>query len=623
MRDGWGWAGTVGEFLSTPVQRWRDSLVDHHVALLGLNASGSQIRAWDAEHAAMTSALRECVQASTGAADWSVVFEYELPMEGGRRPDVVVLAGSTVVVLEFKDTGVPLPAYVDQVAAYSSDLSEFHAATHGRRVVPLVVLTGTDAVARTDDEVITTGPSGLGHYLFDAYESGDIELATWLDAPYTPLPTLVAAARRIFDHEPLPHVRRALAVGIPETVSLLTGLVEQAEDEGRRMLALVTGVPGSGKTLVGLRLVYERTGTTATATFLSGNGPLVAVLQDALKSRVFVRDLHKFITSYGQTTKVPEQHVLVFDEAQRAWDREYMHHKRGVPKSEPELLTAIGERLPGWAALVGLVGDGQEIHSGEEAGLGQWREALLPPSASERWQVHCAPRLVDDFSDLDVTTHDQLDLTISLRTKRAEHLHDWVARVLNGSPALANPLAQRIQAQAYPMYLTRDLDAAKGYVRAMLGEAPEWRTGLLASSHAKLLPKYGIDNGFMATSRMNIAKWFNAPTDDPKSSNALTQPVTEFGCQGLELDLPILCWGEDYRWQGDQWHKTPIRRKYRQDDPEELLRNAYRVLLTRGREGLVIYLPDDPRLDLTEMVLLAAGLRVLPDQLEATQLATG
>jgi DUF2075 family protein len=122
---------------------------------------------------------------------------------------------------------------------------------------------------------------------------------------------------------------------------------------------------------------------------------------------------------------------------------------------------------------------------------------------------------------------------------------------------------------------------------------------------------------------MNIAKWFNAPPDDSKSSNALLQPVTEFGCQGLELDLPILCWGEDYRWEGDQWHKTPIRRKYRQDEPEELLRNAYRVLLTRGREGLVVYIPDERLLDLTEMVLLAGGLRMLPERLEAVDIATG
>lgn len=623
MREGWGWAGTVGEFLSTPVETWRRALTEHHAALMGIRPAGPQERAWDAEHAAVASALRASLAATPAVADWGIAFEYELPMEGGRRPDVVVLAGSAVLVLEFKDVAAASVAAIDQVAAYASDLSEFHEATHGRTVIPIVVLTGTTEIAEPDGDVIVTSGDGLAHYLIDAYAPGDIDLSTWLHAPYTPLPTLVAAARRIFRDEPLPHVRRALAVGIPETVELVNRIVDEAERAGHRVLAFVTGVPGSGKTLVGLRVVYERKGSKATATFLSGNGPLVAVLQDALKSRGFVRDLHKFITSYGETEKVPDQHVLVFDEAQRAWDRAYMHHKRGVARSEPELLVAIGERLPRWTALVGLVGDGQEIHSGEESGMPQWRAAAMPPSAHERWSVHCAPRLADEFAGLDVHTHDRLDLTVSLRTKRAERLHEWVARLLNGSPQLGHPLAQRIKAEAYPLYLTRDLDAAKAYVRAMTAEAPEWRTGLLASSHAKVLPDFDIDNSFMATSRMNIAKWFNAPPDDPKSSNALRQPVTEFGCQGLELDLPIVCWGEDYRWEHDQWRRTPIRRKYRQDEPEALLLNAYRVLLTRGREGVVVYLPDDRRLDLTEMVLLAAGLEQLPETLEAVGEAAG
>jgi len=613
----------VAEWLATPIGVWQDALAEHHAALMACPPSGSQVRAWGAEHAALTAAFRACMIATPAVGDWGVVFEYELPMEGGRRPDVVVLAGTAVVVLEFKDVAEATGAALDQVRDYASDLSEYHGASHGRAVVPIVVLTWATDVARAEDDVIVVSGEALAPYLVDSYEPGTLALDQWLHAPYTPLPTLVAAARRIFQHEPLPHVRRALAVGIPETVALVQRIVDEAETAGHRALAFVTGVPGSGKTLVGLRVVYERSGSAATATFLSGNGPLVAVLQDALRSRVFVRDLHKFITSYGTTERVPEQHVLVFDEAQRAWDRAYMHHKRGVRESEPDLLVRVGERLPGWAALVGLVGDGQEIHSGEEAGMPQWRAALTPPNATQPWRVHCAPRLLPDLDGTGAEPHDELDLTISLRTKRAEHLHEWVARLLNGSPQLANPLAQRILGQSYPLYLTRDLDDAKAYARAMVAVAPAWRTGLLASSHAKVLPDFDVDNGFMATSRMNIAKWFNAPPDDPRSSNALRQPVTEFGCQGLELDLPILCWGEDYRWEHDQWRRTPIRRKYRQDDPEMLLRNAYRVLLTRGREGLVVYVPDDRRLDLTEMILLAAGLRPLPTRLVAVEESTG
>lgn len=624
VRSGWGWAGSVRELLGTPPETWVAALEDHHRELLGTPPSGSQRAAWDGEYSTMRDALRDCCVAVPAAESWGLVFEFELPLEGGRRPDVVVLAGATVVVLEFKSSGVPLQSFVDQVAAYASDLTEFHAETHGRPVVPIVVLAGADDVAEKFDEVVATDPTGLAHYLFDSYSPGMIDLSTWLNAPYTPLPTLVAAARRIFRHEPLPHVKRALAAGIPETVELLGSLIQQSESVGARMMAFVTGVPGSGKTLVGLRVVYERSGERATATFLSGNGPLVKVLQDALGSRVFVRDLHAFIRTFGQTERIPDQHVLVFDEAQRAWDRSYMDRQRGVAASEPDLLVKIAERLPGWAALVGLVGDGQEIHSGEEAGMPQWREAARGPNAGGTWTIHCPPRLASEFSGLEVHTHDRLDLTVSLRSRRAERLHDWVAQLLNGSLPLAAQRAVRIHAQQYPLYLTRDLDDARSYARVRYADEPEKRYGLLSSSHAKVLPKFGVDNSFMATSRvLNIARWFNAPRDDPKSCCALSQPVTEFGCQGLELDLPIVCWGEDYRWTGSEWSLTPVRRKYRQEDPQALLENAYRVLLTRGRDGLVIFVPDDPRLDQTEHALLAAGMRPLPQSTEDVQAALG
>jgi len=177
----------------------------------------------------------------------------------------------------------------------------------------------------------------------------------------------------------------------------------------------------------------------------------------------------------------------------------------------------------------------------------------------------------------------------------------------------------RVRGVGYQMYVTRDLAEAKAYVRARYAEEAVGRYGLLASSHARILSEHGVPNDFMATSRMNIAKWFNAEPSDSRSSCALTQPVTEFGCQGLELDFPIVCWGEDYRWAGDGWALTPIRRKYPQQDPVQLLRNVYRVLLTRGRDGMVVFVPDDRELDTTEHAVLAAGVVPLPDHLEPAE----
>jgi hypothetical protein len=422
----------------------------------------------------------------------------------------------------------------------------------------------------------------------------------------------VEAARRIFKNEPLPHVRTAQSAGIPETVELLGKIADESAGNGGRALAFVTGVPGAGKTLVGLRLVYDRAQVHGSATFLSGNGPLVKVLQDALQSRVFVRDLHAFIKTYAlsQRRRDPDEHIIVFDEAQRAWDARYMYAKKKVQASEPQLLLGIGERIADWAFLVGLVGEGQEIHGGEESGMAQWAEAA--EGSDTTWTIHCPPRIAHQFEDLSVESHDELDLTITLRSRRAEQLHDWVRLLLTGSLPLASRHAAKMQQLRYPIYITRSLDDAKDYVRARFAEEPNKRIGLLASSHAKELRKHGVDNHFMATSNMNEARWYNAPPDDPSSSNALTQPVTEFGCQGLELDLPIVCWGEDYRWDNGSWSMKPVNRQYKQDNPLLILQNAYRVLLTRGRDGMVIFVPPDQMLDATEVALLAAGVRLIP-----------
>lgn len=625
----WGWAGSARQFLSTTDDVVLDGLDSHHRRLIGGPAAQTQWDAWRHEVAAVRAGVRACVEAEPEVADrWSVAFEYELPLEGGRRPDVVVLAAGAVVVLEFKSAAVPLQSDVDQVRAYARDLADYHGATHGRLVVPVLVMAGSaPGFAAVVDGVTITAPEGIASYLVEAATTAAsderIDLDAWLDAPYEPLPSLVEAARRIFRHEPLPHVRHALSAGIPETVELLGRLVEQAAAEGLRVLAFVTGVPGSGKTLVGLRLVYERSSDIGGATFLSGNGPLVQVLQDALGSRVFVRDLHGFVRTYamGRTARVPGEHVIVFDEAQRAWDERYMAHKRQVQASEPKLLIGIGERIPAWAALVGLVGEGQEIHSGEEGGMDQWREAVADAASRRPWSVHCGPRLLAELTGVDAEPHDELDLTVSLRSRRADQLHDWVRHVLEGSIPLAARLAMRVQGQDFWMYVTRDLEAAKDYVRDLYEGAPEKTFGLVASSHARSLPRFGVDNSYMATSRMNIARWFNGRRGDPLAATALERPVTEFGCQGLELDTPIVCWGEDLRWEAGGWRLTPIRRRYPQDDPERLLRNTYRVLLTRGRDGLVVWVPPSAALDETEHILLAAGLRPLPTVVEAV--ATG
>jgi hypothetical protein len=616
----WGWAGSAREFLDTPPERVFTSLDAHLQRLLHCSASQDQRQAWIDEHRAITDALAACAQSDTSALDWSVVFEYELPLEGGRRPDVVVHAGDALVVLEFKAGVLQRPADVDQVRAYARDLADYHKASHGRPITPMLVLTGAQGWAvALDDDTIATSPDGIAHYLHEAATGSTPPLDDWLDSPYEPLPTLVAAAKRIFRDEPLPHVRAALSAGIPEALDYLLAVCRSAEEAAGRALAFVTGVPGSGKTLLGLRLVHEGSTSEGKATFLSGNGPLVEVLQYALQSRVFVRDLHKAILDYGVKGKVPREHIIVFDEAQRAWDRERVSAKRKVDASEPELLIRAGERVESWATLVGLVGEGQEIYAGEEAGIDQWADALDPPNASAGWVVHCAPKLAPHFERHAIHTADVLDLTVSLRSRRAARLHEWVALLLDGDLGRAARLAAPLHAEGFPMYVTRSLDEARRFAAELYDEHPDARYGIVASSHDdKTLPAHGVPNDFQSTKRVKYGPWYEAPRDDPRSCCALREVVTEFGCQGLELDLPIVAWGRDMTWTGQQWELRPKRRRDPVHEPHQLLRNTYRVLLTRGRDGFVVFLPPIAELDLTEHALLAAGIRPLPEPVLAT-----
>jgi DUF2075 family protein len=601
LREPYGWSGSAGAFLTSTTDDLFSRLSAHYMALHGENANHSQVVAW----LESIDVLRAAIADLDSDFTLDIIFEYELPFEGGRRPDVVLLSGNSVLVLEFKGAPRIEQAHLDQVAAYRRDLIEYHSGCRGREVHALIVTTARRERNDLEQGVHIVGAEPLAGLIRGLRSPGTdaLNLDTWLAAEYAPLPTLVGAARRIFQHERLPHVRRAIAARIPETVELISGLANEAQVRGTRKIVFLTGVPGAGKTLVGLRVVYEHGRDEAAATFLSGNGPLVKVLQDALRSQIFVRDLHKFITSYGLSTRIPGQRLIVFDEAQRAWDAKYMFEKRGIRSSEPELLVGIGSRLPEWATLVGLVGSGQEIYAGEEGGLEQWRRAL--DTSSVEWEVHCPPSLASSFDPLPVTTHDDLSLDISLRSRRAEQVHQWVQHLLAADISSASTLAQEMRTDDFVMYLAPDLETARRYAQERYRDEQDARYGLLASSQARNLERHGIQNGWIATSRMNIARWFNAPADDPDSSCSLRQPVTEFGCQGLELDLPIVCWGNDLTWQGRTWAPQPARRRYPLDDPVQLLMNSYRVLLTRGRDGLIVDVPDGSE---TRATLIEAGL---------------
>lgn len=619
-----GWAGTISSFLKIekPKDEWLVSLKKHHKRCMGESAKSSQISAWRDTYKIISNTLEELKKTKPGSANWSIIFEYELPRERGRRPDVLILAEYSILVLEFKGYNYPLQAHLDQVKAYSRDLKNYHAGSHDAEIMSILVLASSHSKEVENIEgTFVVSPNSLIkaiNNLITEEHDLSINLEEWLAADYSPLPSLVTAARTIFQNEPLPQIRRARSAGIPETIEELVRIVELAHDRKEMHIALVTGVPGSGKTLVGLQFVYANhfndEGSSRRAVFLSGNGPLVKVLQHALRSSVFVQDIHGFLKQYGgNQNRVPEEHIWVYDEAQRAWDADRVKKSpRGKSISEPEDFLLIAERLGDWAFMVGLIGEGQEISWGEEAGLAQWNQAIKSVDLS--WIVHCPTHVADLFTAASqVYSNDSLNLTTSLRTHLAEDVQLWVSQLLEEEIQLAEGTAAEIFNQGFDMYITRDLEVAKAYVQCRYQGELDKRYGLLASSKAKNLSKYGIANGYIFTRNLRVGPWYNDPPYSDRSCCQLRNVATEFECQGLELDLPIIGWGDDLRWSNNLWQSSPQGRS-KARDYHQLVINSYRVLLTRGRDGFVIFVPPTAQMDETYSVLTEAGLSILCDR---------
>ena len=616
-----GWSGSVKSFLDHPKSLVESSLQEHLIGLLGMNASNSQVEAWLEEIDVLKQSFRDLAIARTDSLDWSIILEFELPLEGGRRPDVIILGPDRIFVLEFKQDPVLQRSSLDQVAAYARDLAEYHSKSHGIEVIPFLIPTKTNDKSEFRDVVRVLSPDKIASTLDGFPEGRVIDLEDWLEGDYAPLPTLIAAAKMIFSNERLPAIKRAESYGVAKAVTRLKEIAASSLQKSDRSLAFVSGVPGAGKTLVGLQFVYDKSDQSSQAIFLSGNGPLVEVLRDALKSKAFVSDLHAFIKSYGATAKIPKQNIIVFDEAQRAWDASHMMLKKAVEFSEPELLISIGERIPGWATLVGLIGHGQEIHTGEEAGIAGWFEALESEHAISDWKVYAPPRFADAFPGKSVTEYPELDLNHTLRSKQAEHLHLWVQNLLDGKFADASIYAQKIWLQNFPIFITRNLEEAKDYVSTRFEGETSKRYGILASSKDRILPEYGINNGFQDTKRVKNAKWYNEDLGTKGSCCNMEEVVTEFGCQGLELDMAIVAWGNDFTWSGKIWELRKMRTRIPQIDPHQLRLNSYRVLLTRSREGIIVFIPPRPEFDLTEHAFLAAGARILDSEIPLAEIS--
>lgn len=632
-----GWSGSGKDFLdSSP-----ESICGQLESFLP-DSSPEQHRAW-----LESVKLLKDIVAQWGSLEpkvrSSLILEYELPMES-RRPDAVIIVGSTIFVIEFKSKSSLSQADLDQADAYGRDLRCYHSVCQENQVISIAVATRSHDVQLQHETVNEVSPGNLANFITSEARLNNadaIQLDKFLsDSAYRPMPSLIKAARELFQTGNIRPIHRARAATEP-AVNTIIDVIKQAATNQTRNLILLTGIPGAGKTLVGLQCVHcqflddlsaprDDGKPVAPAVFLSGNGPLVQVLQYELKSaggggKAFVRDVKQYVKRYSsRTDQVPPEHVLVFDEAQRAYDAKQVKAKHSTTpgfsagKSEPEHFVEFAERIPDWCVVIGLIGSGQEIHVGEEGGLIQWRHAIDNSPLPTQWSVHGPPQLSSTFegSATAFQVHEALNLDTEIRFHHAEVLHVFVESLLKGSSPKTNvTLANELGEQSYHLRITRDLHDAKAYLRERYGEQEEARFGMIASAKDKVLVQFGIPNDFQSTKRVKFGPWYSdAETiENSHSCRLLKEAVTEFGAQGLELESALLCWGTDLIRQDNQW-STQYARGYQKKahvkDPFQLRINSYRVLLTRGRDGVVIYIPPIPELDETYQYLVDSGFKL-------------
>lgn len=592
----------------------------------------------------------EILKAALSRYSGAIYFEFSIPRMG-RRIDAVLLIGSVVFVVEFKVGAKDFASHaIDQVCDYALDLKNFHEPSHKCFVTPVLVATNAQASAicvsttpQNDNLInpIKATPAQLDEVI-DAVllfaEGTDLDREKWETGRYSPTPTIVEAAMALYGGHAVEEISRrdAGAINLKQTTDCISEIIRNSQAKGLRSICFVTGVPGAGKTLVGLDIATKHVDKNSQlySVFLSGNGPLVSILREALardkvrrvkergnkirkgealsEVQMFIQNVHHFRDECLRGLDPPIEHVALFDEAQRAWDLKqtanFMQRKRGQSnfnQSEPEFLISCLDRHMDWAVIVCLVGGGQEINTGE-AGIAGWIDALN--AKFPEWQVHISSRLNDSEygagtvldqlkeSGAPVRIADDLHLSVSMRSYRAEHVSLLVKHVLDLNVEKARSTLEALE-NKYPIVITRDLARAKAWLRRQARGSE--RYGMVVSSQAERLKPHAIN----VKSPINPIHWFLHGKDDVRSSYYLEDVATEFHVQGLELDWACVTWDADFRhtpsgWENWTFHGSQWKR-IRQEARKIYQKNAYRVLLTRARQGMVIVVPQGDSEDST------------------------
>ncbi len=575
--------------------------------------------------------------------DGYIIFEYTIPRIGNRIDNIVIYKG-IIFLLEFKVGEKKYPSYaIEQVTDYAFDLSCFHKESHNRLLVPILISTKAHSVKQeiriSKDNVLETiccNEYEIAKYITEVslkFIQDEIIPDDWINSLYMPTPTIIEAAQALYLGHNVEDISRndASAKNLNQTTKAINKIIDYSKAHNRKSICFITGVPGAGKTLAGLNIAVERQKIAEDehAVFLSGNGPLVDVLQEALarddakrnnisrkeasrKVKEFIQIIHHFRDDAISVDTPPVEKVAIFDEAQRAWDEQnltdFMKKKKHIEDfnmSEPEFLISILNRHNDWATIICLIGGGQEINKGESAGIYGWFDSLR--NNYPNWDIYVSDKITDDeyskghnfaemTKNMNVNIIEDLHLAVSLRSFRSENVSNFVKALLDVDIDTAKRLYEQFN-NDYPVFVTRNLHKAKLWVRSQAKGSQ--RYGLTASSGAKRLRKYGI----WVQNKIEATNWFLNGKNDVRSSFHLEETATEFDIQGLELDWTIVCWDADLRFEnGDFKHLKFVGTKWqniKSADNILYLKNAYRVLLTRARQGFVIFVPTGDETDMT------------------------
>lgn len=599
------------------------------------DSSFDQNKSWKEQILILKSQLKEI--------NGTIYFEFSIPRMG-KRVDVLLIIANIVFVIEFKVGESKFhQSNIEQVWDYALDLKNFHKPSHSIVLAPILIATASkhetifvSTSSHNDNVLYPVKSSGLNlnsivHNILDFYKDSDVIDDNEYDrGSYAPTPSIIEAAVSLYNNHSVEDIIRndAEAKNLTLTTSFISNIIQNARDESIKAICFVTGVPGAGKTLVGLKTATSELekNKNNSSVYLSGNAPLVAILQEALARdkvkresmrgrtitkkqakqavKTFLQIIHHYRDAYLINSEAPFDHVAIFDEAQRAWNKEqtvkFMRQKKNQPDfdfSEPEFLISCLDRHNDWAVIVCLVGGGQEINTGE-AGISEWLDAIN--NRFNNWKVFISPNLVDsEYSALQtieklkekvqVTYSEDLHLSVSMRSFRAENLSQLIKSLLDLDVEECKLTLEKIR-NKYPICITRDLLKAKNWLKEKARGSE--RYGLIVSSQAQRLKPFAID----VKSPIDPINWFLNDKDDVRSSFFLEDVATEFHVQGLELDWACVTWDGDLRYSFSGWETHSFKgskwQRINSIERKKYLINAYRVLLTRARQGMIIVIPE-------------------------------